>query len=116
MKLNITEADRVIWLKYQTLFLKQLSESFEHATERIMLWYKEIHSINNVIFMFTHYKEETFLEYLLWIICDKNVIIYLIDMYLKESQGSSVSIVSGYGLDDRTIEGRSLAEARGFFL
>jgi hypothetical protein len=32
------------------------------------------------------------------------------------SRGSSVSIVSGYGTDDRAIEVRSLAEARGFFL
>jgi hypothetical protein len=30
--------------------------------------------------------------------------------------GSSVSIVSGYGLDDGAIEVRSLAEAKGFFL
>jgi hypothetical protein len=30
--------------------------------------------------------------------------------------GSSVSIVSGYGLDDRVIEVRSRAEAKGFFL
>jgi hypothetical protein len=30
--------------------------------------------------------------------------------------GSSVSIVPGYGLDDRAIEVRSLAEAKGFFL
>jgi hypothetical protein len=30
--------------------------------------------------------------------------------------GSSVSIVYGYGLDDRTIEVRSSAEAKGFFL
>jgi hypothetical protein len=30
--------------------------------------------------------------------------------------GSSVSIVSGYGLDDRVIDVRSPAEARGFFL
>jgi hypothetical protein len=29
---------------------------------------------------------------------------------------SSVSIVSGYGLDDRPIEVRSPAEAKGFFL
>jgi hypothetical protein len=36
----------------------------------------------------------------------------------KESQESdtSVSIVSGYGLDDRPIEVRSQAESRGFFL
>jgi hypothetical protein len=31
-------------------------------------------------------------------------------------QGSSVSIVSGYELDDRAIEVRSPAEAKGFFL
>jgi hypothetical protein len=30
--------------------------------------------------------------------------------------GSSVSIVSGYGLGDRAIEVRSPAEAKGFFL
>jgi hypothetical protein len=30
--------------------------------------------------------------------------------------GSSVSIVSGYGLDDWVIEVRSPAEAKGFFL
>jgi hypothetical protein len=29
--------------------------------------------------------------------------------------GSSVSIVSGYGLDDRAIEVRSPVEAKGFF-
>jgi hypothetical protein len=32
------------------------------------------------------------------------------------SRGRSVSIVSGYGLDDRTIEVRSPAEAKGYFL
>jgi hypothetical protein len=31
------------------------------------------------------------------------------------SRGSSVSIVSDYGLDDRAIEVRSPAEAKGFF-
>jgi hypothetical protein len=30
--------------------------------------------------------------------------------------GSSVSTVSDYGLDDRAIEVRSPAEAKGFFL
>jgi hypothetical protein len=30
--------------------------------------------------------------------------------------GSSGSIVSDYGLDDRAIEVQSLAEAKGFFL
>jgi hypothetical protein len=34
----------------------------------------------------------------------------------KKEPGSSVSIVSGYGLDDRTIEVRSPVEAKGFFL
>jgi hypothetical protein len=29
---------------------------------------------------------------------------------------SSVSILSGYGLDDRTIDVRSLAEVKGFLL
>jgi hypothetical protein len=32
------------------------------------------------------------------------------------SRGSSVSIVSDYGLDDRAIEVRSPADAKGFFL
>jgi hypothetical protein len=32
------------------------------------------------------------------------------------SRGSSVSIVSSYGLDDRAIKVRSAAEAKGFFL
>jgi hypothetical protein len=35
---------------------------------------------------------------------------------LNREPGSSVSIVSDYGLDDRAIEVRSLAEAKGFFL
>jgi hypothetical protein len=30
--------------------------------------------------------------------------------------GSSASIMPGYALDDRAIEVRSLAEAKGFFL
>jgi hypothetical protein len=30
--------------------------------------------------------------------------------------GSSVSVVSGYGLDDRAIEVRCPAEVKGFFL
>jgi hypothetical protein len=33
-----------------------------------------------------------------------------------DEPGSSVSIVSDYGLDDRAIEVRSPAEAKGFFL
>jgi hypothetical protein len=38
------------------------------------------------------------------------VILYMY-MLLYRSQGSSVSIVSGYGLDNQVIEVRSLAEA-----
>jgi hypothetical protein len=36
--------------------------------------------------------------------------------YIHKSRGSSVSIVSYYGLDDREIEVRSPAEAYTFFL
>jgi hypothetical protein len=36
--------------------------------------------------------------------------------HIKGEQGSSVSIVAGYGLDDQAIEVRSLAEVKGFFL
>jgi hypothetical protein len=36
-------------------------------------------------------------------------------MILTRSRGSSVSIVSGYGLDDRAIQVRSPAEARRIF-
>jgi hypothetical protein len=36
--------------------------------------------------------------------------------YLMREQGSPVSIVSGYGLDDRANEVRSPVEAKGFFL
>jgi hypothetical protein len=35
---------------------------------------------------------------------------------LFSEPGSSVSIVSGNGVDDRVIEVRSQAEAKGFFL
>jgi hypothetical protein len=35
---------------------------------------------------------------------------------LEGEPGSSVSIVSGYGLDDRAIDVRSPAEAKGFLL
>jgi hypothetical protein len=38
----------------------------------------------------------------------------LITIHLSGSRGSSVIIVSGYGLDDRAIEVRSPAEARDF--
>jgi hypothetical protein len=34
--------------------------------------------------------------------------------YFLSEPGSSVSIVSGYGLDERAIEVRSPAEAKGF--
>jgi hypothetical protein len=35
---------------------------------------------------------------------------------MRSEPGSSVSIVSGYGLDDRAIKVRYPAEAKGFFL
>jgi hypothetical protein len=38
------------------------------------------------------------------------------DVLQKQSLGSSGSIVSDYGLDDRAIEVRSPAEEKGFFL
>jgi hypothetical protein len=41
-------------------------------------------------------------------------ILYSLVSALKASRGSSVSIVSGYGLDDRAIEVRSPAGAKGF--
>jgi hypothetical protein len=37
-------------------------------------------------------------------------------LHKVKSRGSSVSVVSGYGLDDRAMEVRSPAEARGLFL
>jgi hypothetical protein len=36
--------------------------------------------------------------------------------YIKGSRGSSVSIVSGFGLDERAIKVGLPAEAKGFFL
>jgi hypothetical protein len=42
--------------------------------------------------------------------------IYLAYEILKKEPGSSVSIVSGYGLDDRENEVRSPAESKGSFL
>jgi hypothetical protein len=44
-------------------------------------------------------------------------LLFLKEIRLKISEpGTSVSTVSGYGLDDREIEVRSAAEAKGFFL
>jgi hypothetical protein len=37
-------------------------------------------------------------------------------LYCIVSRGSSVDIMSGYGLHDRAIEVRSPAETKGFFL
>jgi hypothetical protein len=45
------------------------------------------------------------------IVCDLTVLIIL-----DREPGSSVSIMSGFGLDDQAIEIRSPAEAKGFFL
>jgi hypothetical protein len=44
----------------------------------------------------------------------RHIITYCI--ILQQESGSSVSIVSGYGLDDREIEVRSRAESKVFFL
>jgi hypothetical protein len=43
---------------------------------------------------------------------------YVLEMSMtpQSEPGSSVSIVSGYGLDDRVIQFRSPVEAKGFFL
>jgi hypothetical protein len=41
---------------------------------------------------------------------------FLLFIYLHTSKDNSVSIVFGYGLDDRAIEVRSPAEATGFLL
>jgi hypothetical protein len=37
-------------------------------------------------------------------------------MQKQKEPGSSVSLMSGYGLDDRAIKVRSPAKAKGFFL
>jgi hypothetical protein len=41
--------------------------------------------------------------------------IYYLVFQVAGSRGSSVRIESGYGLDERAIEVRSPAEAKGFF-
>jgi hypothetical protein len=43
------------------------------------------------------------------------IVIYYVYLYYEEP-GSSVSVVSGYRLDDRAIEVRSPAEVKRFFL
>jgi hypothetical protein len=40
----------------------------------------------------------------------------IIKLALKYEPGSSVSVVSGYGLDDRAIDVRSMSEKKGFLL
>jgi hypothetical protein len=63
-------------------------------------------------FYWVYYNE---LQLILKIIC--RVGVYYIKCIIVECElGSSVSIVSGYGLDDRAIEVQSPAEAKGFFL
>jgi hypothetical protein len=44
------------------------------------------------------------------------LIVTSIKMAVSIAPGSSGSIMSGYGLNDRAIEVRSPAEAKGFFL
>jgi hypothetical protein len=41
---------------------------------------------------------------------------YNIGIIYKVNRGSSVSVVFGYGLEDRAIEVRYPTEAKGFFL
>jgi hypothetical protein len=41
---------------------------------------------------------------------------FVFPSFLLRSRGSAVSTESDYGLDDRTIEVRSPAEEKGFFL
>jgi hypothetical protein len=48
--------------------------------------------------------------------CREDVFTLSLIYFKKREPGSSVSIVSGYGLDDRAIEVRTPAEAKGFFL
>jgi hypothetical protein len=57
--------------------------------------------------------------------CDKRTVYELlsvlelsaiIPIIIVSEPGSSVSIVSGYGLDDRTIDVRCPTEAKGLFL
>jgi hypothetical protein len=43
-----------------------------------------------------------------------NKFVFNNSLIIDREPGSSVSTVSGYGLDDRTIEVRSPAEAKGF--
>jgi hypothetical protein len=54
------------------------------------------------------------------IVCSKPArsleLVHVFVLCMGRSRGSSVSIVSGYGLDDRAIEVRSPAEAKEFFL
>jgi hypothetical protein len=47
---------------------------------------------------------------------EKEVTYFLTGNSIACEPGSSVNVVSGYGLDDRTIEVRSPAEAKEFFL
>jgi hypothetical protein len=47
----------------------------------------------------------------------EDVILFNMQYFMNKERGSSGSIVSDYGLDDRAIEVRSPAEAKkGFFL
>jgi hypothetical protein len=47
---------------------------------------------------------------------DKSLFTYIESLTYFCEPGSSVSTASGYGMDDRAIEVRSPAEAKGFFL
>jgi hypothetical protein len=54
--------------------------------------------------------------YSIYYVAARTVFLFRMCVGTFNEPGSSGSIVSGCGLDDRAIEVRSPAEARGFFL
>jgi hypothetical protein len=49
-------------------------------------------------------------------ILSRRAVVLTFSRFVERDLGSSVSIVSDYGLDDRVIQVRSPAEAKEFFL
>jgi hypothetical protein len=70
---------------------------------------------NLVVIDVTSEKNRTLNRHLKWV-CISFFVDFVKGNYVTVSRGSSVGIVCGYGLDDRAIEVRSPAEAKGFFL
>jgi hypothetical protein len=56
----------------------------------------------------------TFFLYMVKIRAERKGLLNMADCFIQSEPGSSVSTVSGYGLDDRAIEVRSPAEAKGY--